>query len=650
MTSTTLPSLGDIIGGRYQIKSVIASGGMGVVMRGQHVKMGRDVAVKFLHAHLIQDADIRQRFEREVDIAKDLIHPNVIHVYDYGETPGGNLYLVMEYLEGNDLKHVLKTEKRFNVGRALNIMTQILDGLAEAHVRNVVHRDLKPANIFVTTDRHGNDLVKILDFGIAKSLQADQDITKTGTLCGTVAYMAPEAILAGGDTPSCDVYAAGLILLEMLTGKRAFRGESVAQTMMMQLQHNPTIPARLEQSPLGSVLLQATDKNAERRYKDADAMLAALRNIAHLVDSDLRLTDEEVPQSDDEATHSASDLYRPQPLPNIPIPSAANPTKNNQENTQHLSINDLDDLEWEDLSDSTRSSSQHQAIAPQDLRPTEVLEQPTFAPQDLRPTEVLEQPTLTPGNFSPALQPAANASSTSTALTYSQPEAAARSRKPLLIGLAALLSVALLAAGFVLFGKNAATPTPAPQHKDAPAAQAPEPKPEPAAGAALAAQAPEPEPASEPELPQSFTFTLQTTPPGATLYVNNTELGTSPLTVTLEQNKLPATLLILLDGYEDLTQLIEEDSTALLNFKLNEIVADAAEDALPMPEASAQETPSEVPVAAETKTKAPPKPAEQAASSKSTTRSTSTKTTTTKSKAAEPATPNVDDLLNRYFD
>ncbi len=644
MTSTSIPAVGDVIGGRYKIQSVIASGGMGVVMRGQHVKMGREVAVKFLHAHLIQDTDIRQRFEREVDIAKDLTHPNVVHVYDYGETPAGNLYLVMEYLEGNDLKHVLKEER---------IMRQILDGLAEAHIRNVVHRDLKPANLFMTTDRHGNDLVKILDFGIAKSLQADQGITKAGTLCGTVAYMAPEAILAGGDTPSCDVYAAGLILLEMLTGKRAFRGETVAQTMMMQLQQNPFIPPRLDQSALGQLIRHATDKNPEGRVRDADGMLLALRQIINQIDPNLILTDDEVPLDESDAAPSRSDLYRPKPLPTIPIPTvvsknagaaAAGDAQNNDANTQHIS---LDEVEWDDGSNPGLLAKQS-GLTPDDLRPTIQLAQPT-------PAQFLNQtppPTATPRaqstpHSSPSIPSLAtqtdprlsepSSSSTSTALSHKAPD----SKKPVFIAVAALLVVAAVVGGIVVTSGSKTSE---------PISEVPEIAPKPTEVAAIVAPKEEiidefvEEPTAPVDTVSEFSVDIQTTPGGADLFLDNFPLGSSPVTLKLKPDEMPAELRIVLEGYVEKTQRIDNTSADSLNILLEPVPT--------IPEVA----------------KAEPKPKEAAVPAKAPTTktvATTTTTTTTKKPAGpkEPATTktpsntkdpapaetNVDDLLNKYL-
>lgn len=658
MTSTSLPAVGDVIGGRYKIQSIIATGGMGVVMRGQHVKMGREVAVKFLHSHLIQDTDIRQRFEREVDIAKDLTHPNVVHVYDYGETPAGNLYLVMEYLEGNDLKHVLKQERRFNAGRSLNIMMQLLDGLAEAHIRNVVHRDLKPANLFMTTDRHGNDLVKILDFGIAKSLQADQGITKAGTLCGTVAYMAPEAILSGGDTPSCDVYAAGLILLEMLTGKRAFRGETVAQTMMMQLQQSPFIPPRLEQTALGRLIKQATDKNQEGRFRDADSMLLALRQTIHQIDPNFILTDEEVPFSESDAAPSRSDIYQPKPVPTIPIPQASSNTAatpsaavitpaadatieetfDRDASTQHIT---LDDLEWQDVLNANQPGNQNESYEslPDDLRPTVQLDQPPMffnepVPTPIPRTRITSQPGDPSSNLSVEMS---SSSSTSTSLSYEQP---AGSRKPVFMAVAALLGVAVVAGGiFVATGSKSSDPV-----SEAPQIAAIAPKP--TEFAALEAQNEPPtdavaenpldppteqlvEPADD---VQEFAVNIQTAPDGADLFLDNFPIGQSPLTIKLKPDEMPAELRIVLEGYVDNTQLIDNTSADTLRFELEPVPAppEIVEE-----KNKPKDTSSPVSVTTTTKpTTAPKKPPVQKAPAKE----------------KEPATPNVDDLLNKYLD
>jgi serine/threonine protein kinase len=163
--------VGEILDGRYRLESVIARGGMGVVMSATHLQLDRMVAIKFLHAHLAGDDTLWKRFQREVSISKELNHTNIVRIFDFGESESGYMFLVMEYLEGEELKTMTVREGPQSTTRVLAIAEQVLDGLAEAHSAEVIHRDLKPGNIYMTTDRRGRDVPKILDFGIAKSLQ-----------------------------------------------------------------------------------------------------------------------------------------------------------------------------------------------------------------------------------------------------------------------------------------------------------------------------------------------------------------------------------------------------------------------------------------------------------------------------------------------
>ncbi len=285
-----MPRVGDTLEGRYEISAILATGGMGVILRAKHVRMGRDVAIKVLHPHIAQEESVRVRFEREVRLAQLLNHPNTIRLYDYGEAENGLVYVVMELLEGRDLKEELAETGPMPVGRAVDLTLQVLDGLGEAHEQDFVHRDLKPSNLFLTSSRRGEDLVKILDFGIAKSLEdTASDVTATGSICGTAAYVAPEYLHNASAHKPADIYAVGLILLEMLTGQRVIQGSSTAQTLIMQMQHQVQVPAALAATPLGQIIVTATQKDPRLRYPDADAMYQALAAVADSLPADMRL-------------------------------------------------------------------------------------------------------------------------------------------------------------------------------------------------------------------------------------------------------------------------------------------------------------------------------------------------------------------------
>ncbi len=291
-----MPDIGDLLDGRYRIQSVIATGGMGIILRAEQLPMERPVAVKLLHPHVAaSSSNVVGRFEQEVKLAKLLNHPNTIRLYDFGESREGLIYVAMEYLEGVDLKELIANEGTLSIGRAVDITRQMLDGLAEAHSHDFIHRDLKPSNVFVTKNRRGEDFVKLLDFGIAKSLSgADVDLTASGSICGTPSYVAPEYLRNEPLVKASDTYAVGLMLLEMLIGRRVFHGEAPVQTLMMQLKLEPDIPLKIARTPLAKVIRRATAKTPEARYTDADEMLQALEAVADELPNDIRLAPEDL--------------------------------------------------------------------------------------------------------------------------------------------------------------------------------------------------------------------------------------------------------------------------------------------------------------------------------------------------------------------
>ena len=269
---------GFVLEDRYELKERVGKGGMGVVMKAQDLRMDRSVAVKLVHSHLASNNEFIQRFEREVVIAKELNHQNTIRLYDYG-VHENMMYLVMEYLEGQELQEIIN-EGPMAVERVLRLSRQMLDGLAEAHAIDVVHRDLKPGNIFICEDRRGRELVKILDFGIAKSLgDAQQGITKTGQVVGTAPYLPPELYMSSDVTKACDVYSCGLIMLEMLCARRVIDVNSLVEAMSQHIHMPIVVPDSLANSPLKEVIERATAKDPQQRYPDAEAMLAELQSF-----------------------------------------------------------------------------------------------------------------------------------------------------------------------------------------------------------------------------------------------------------------------------------------------------------------------------------------------------------------------------------
>ena len=210
--------IGHILADKYHIIKRIGEGGMGRVYLGEHVKMSRQCAIKVMSPALLNDAESAARFAREASNAARIIHPNVAAVFDYGESEGV-IYLVMEYVEGEPLARILKREAPLALDRAIDIASQIADGLGAAHELHIIHRDLKPDNILIARNRAGREVVKVVDFGIAKAMQEGESdsLTRTGHVIGTPEFMSPEQLLGDPVDARSDLYALGCILHLMLT-------------------------------------------------------------------------------------------------------------------------------------------------------------------------------------------------------------------------------------------------------------------------------------------------------------------------------------------------------------------------------------------------------------------------------------------------
>jgi serine/threonine protein kinase len=238
---TADPLIGRLLADRYKVLRTIGEGGMGRVYLAEHVRMGRLSAVKVMSPALAPTADAIGRFNREAANASRINQPNVAAIYDFGETDDGTLYLAMEYVEGETLSAVLRREGPFSPARAAEIVGQIADGLTAAHHLGIVHRDLKPDNILVTRSHDGREWVKIVDFGIAKTTQADagQNVTSLGMAVGTPEYMSPEQIAGEQLDGRTDLYSLGLVLFNMLTGALPHPALTSKQSLVQRLTARP---------------------------------------------------------------------------------------------------------------------------------------------------------------------------------------------------------------------------------------------------------------------------------------------------------------------------------------------------------------------------------------------------------------------------
>jgi beta-lactam-binding protein with PASTA domain/tRNA A-37 threonylcarbamoyl transferase component Bud32 len=270
------PLAGRLLDGRYAVTARIARGGMATVYLALDTRLDRQVALKVMHAELARDEEFVDRFTGEAKSVARLSHQNVVAVFDQG-SDGPFLYLAMEYVPGRTLKEVLRERGRFSPAAALDIMAGVLDGLAAAHASGIVHRDVKPENVLLTTDGR----LKVADFGLARA-QAAAGHTRAGLLIGTVAYLPPEQVSGDSTGPRSDVYSAGVVLFELLTGRQPFTGDT---PIAVAYQHvNQDIPAPSALVPgvppaVDQLVLAATSRDPAQRPADAGEFARAVRRV-----------------------------------------------------------------------------------------------------------------------------------------------------------------------------------------------------------------------------------------------------------------------------------------------------------------------------------------------------------------------------------
>ncbi len=274
--------VGQVVAERYHVVKKLGEGGMGQVYLAEHVKMGRRSAIKVMNPSMTHDPDAVARFNREAANASRITHPNVCAVYDFGETPDGLIYLAMEFIEGEPLTDLIAREGALKVGRAVKIFQQTADALQAAHDLGIVHRDLKPDNIMLAKGRDGSDVVKVVDFGIAKAVggdEAGQKVTKTGLVVGTPEFMSPEQLSGDKLDGRSDLYSLALVLYRMLTGKLPFEATSVQETMIKRLTDEPTKLALARPDlafppKLQGVLDRALARTPNERYQSVSEFAA----------------------------------------------------------------------------------------------------------------------------------------------------------------------------------------------------------------------------------------------------------------------------------------------------------------------------------------------------------------------------------------
>jgi serine/threonine protein kinase len=281
--------IGQIVGGRFKVVGFLGEGGMGVVYKGIHQELGTVVAIKVLRKEHASDEKMVGRFRREVRSTSRVQHKNVVVLHDHGQLDDGSLYLIMEYINGKALDAILDDEGAIPIHRALRIMIQISDALAAAHTFGIMHRDLKPENIISIPEKDG-DLIKILDFGLAKAVESDNPadkITCIGEVFGTPAYMSPEQCMGEELDLTTDVYSFGCIGFELLTGEVPFDYNNLVGLMLAHKNEEPRIPSEVfpeAEIPkeLDALILNCLSKTQAERYGSGVELSKALRNIKDL--------------------------------------------------------------------------------------------------------------------------------------------------------------------------------------------------------------------------------------------------------------------------------------------------------------------------------------------------------------------------------
>jgi serine/threonine protein kinase len=280
------PVTGRLLDGRYRIGRRIARGGMASVYEALDTRLDRTCAVKIMHPGLGDDAAFAERFKREARAAARLNHPHVVNVFDQGDDPeidGGTLYLVMELVPGHTLRDVIRDEAPMNPAKALAVIEPIVSALAAAHRSGLIHRDIKPENVLIADEQSGGR-IKVADFGLAKAVSADTQQTATGgVIIGTVSYLAPELVVDGTSDARADVYAAGVVLYELLTGEKPHAGESPIAVAYKHVHEDVPPPSRLAPgipAYVDALVARGTARDRAQRPADAGVLLHQLHRVS----------------------------------------------------------------------------------------------------------------------------------------------------------------------------------------------------------------------------------------------------------------------------------------------------------------------------------------------------------------------------------
>jgi len=313
--------IGATVDGRYRVIARIGAGGMGAVYKVEHLAMGKLAAMKVLHPSLTQDREVAQRFRREAEAVSKLSSPNTVQVFDFGES-GGSMYLVMELVKGEDLGAILRRDGPMPFVRLAPMLIQVCDALSEAHEAGIVHRDLKPENLLVSRARDGRDVVKVLDFGLAKLRDSEElnQVTARGSLIGTPFYMSPEQIRAEELDARSDIYSLGALMYRMLTGVHPFTAPTPVAVLTQHLTDELVPPTRRAPelhiaSRVEAIVMRAMRKRADERYASADELKAAIAEAAAAPSQKLSTISQELRRASDKSDPSvATPVGAAQPL------------------------------------------------------------------------------------------------------------------------------------------------------------------------------------------------------------------------------------------------------------------------------------------------------------------------------------------------
>jgi serine/threonine protein kinase len=281
-------AIGDVLAGKYKVESILGVGGMGIVVAARHIQLEQRVALKFLLPQAMQSPEAVERFQREARSAVRLHSEHVAKVTDVGMLDSGAPYMVMEFLDGADLSRVVQATGSISIEESVHFVLQACEAIAEAHSLGIIHRDLKPQNLFVTRRVDGRPLIKVLDFGISKTIdtQSGLSLTRTSSIMGSPLYMSPEQMRSSKNVDvRSDIWALGVILYELLTGRVPFEAEAIPELCLKVVQ-DPVVPPRSLRAEvpdvLDAIVRKCLEKNPANRFQNVAELASALEPYSEL--------------------------------------------------------------------------------------------------------------------------------------------------------------------------------------------------------------------------------------------------------------------------------------------------------------------------------------------------------------------------------